>query len=656
MAVEKTFVIKVDTKGAVKSVDNLNKEIESTTESTEQFEGVIGQLDKMTGGLASGFTGLSKGLKKVTGSFKTMRGAIIATGLGALVLAVGALASAFTSSEEGQNKFNKMMLVIGSVVTVFTDKLADLGMLLINVFTNPIESLKSFGTSIKTFVMDKFDAVMKSVGLLGSAISKLFSGDFSGAFEDAKDGVIGLNNELNPAVILINGVIAGTKKLTQASKELAKQIADNARSASAIADKRAQADKLERDLILENAEAIKKRAELLNKAIDKEKFSLQERIDFLKEAGTVEDEIVNKQLTAAKLRLAAQVAENKLGKSTKDDLKKEIQLKANIIALESARLLKAREVSAQIIGLNTEAKAAEEAATNEKIAQEKALQDFKDGLRIKDKENKFADIEQERADRIKALEELKLDKETEQQMLIDVEQAFKEKKKIIEEEEKVIADEKLAAFLESELQKKELTLEEQKNEALAEVTRLNGTEEDKMRIRKKFADEETKIEGIKRDAEVDMAKSTFAGIANLLGENSKAGKAAAAAAALINTYQGITAELATKTTTPFGFALKLVNIASTAAIGFKSVKSILATNPKAGGGSATNPASGAASASPSAIPEPPAFNVVGASETNQLADAIGGQASQPVQAFVVSSDVTTSQSLDRNIVTSATIG
>ena len=656
MAVEKTFVIKVDTKGAVKSVDNLNKEIESTTESTEQFEGVIGQLDKMTGGLASGFKGLSKGLKKVTGSFKTMRGAIIATGLGALVLAVGALASAFTSSEEGQNKFNKMMLVIGSVVTVFTDKLADLGMLLINVFTNPIESLKSFGTSIKTFVMDKFDAVMKSVGLLGSAISKLFSGDFSGAFEDAKDGVIGLNNELNPAVILINGVIAGTKKLTQASKDLAKQIADNARSASAIADKRAQADKLERDLILENAEAIKKRAELLNKAIDKEKFSLQERIDFLKEAGTVEDEIVNKQLTAAKLRLAAQVAENKLGKSTKDDLKKEIQLKANIIALESARLLKAREVSAQIIGLNTEAATAKKAIDDEEIAQAKAVQDFKDGLRIKDKENKFADIEQERADRIKALEELKLDKETEQQMLIDVEQAFKEKKKIIEEEEKVIADEKLAAFLESELQKKELTLEEQKNEALAEVTRLNGTEEDKMRIRKKFADEETKIEGIKRDAEVDMAKSTFAGIANLLGENSKAGKAAAAAAALINTYQGITAELATKTTTPFGFALKLVNIASTAAIGFKSVKSILATNPKAGGGSATNPASGAASASPSAIPEPPAFNVVGASETNQLADAIGGQASQPVQAFVVSSDVTTSQSLDRNIVTSATIG
>ena len=38
---------------------------------------------------------------------------------------------------------------------------------------------------------------------------------------------------------------------------------------------------------------------------------------------------------------------------------------------------------------------------------------------------------------------------------------------------------------------------------------------------------------------------------------SAAGKATAAAAALINTYQGITAELATKTVTPFEFGVKL---------------------------------------------------------------------------------------------------
>ena len=53
---------------------------------------------------------------------------------------------------------------------------------------------------------------------------------------------------------------------------------------------------------------------------------------------------------------------------------------------------------------------------------------------------------------------------------------------------------------------------------------------------------------------------------------------------------------------------------------------------------------------------PPAFNVVGANQTNQLADAIGGQSQQPIQAFVVANDVTTAQSLERSIVNGATIG
>ena len=59
-----------------------------------------------------------------------------------------------------------------------------------------------------------------------------------------------------------------------------------------------------------------------------------------------------------------------------------------------------------------------------------------------------------------------------------------------------------------------------------------------------------------------------------------------------------------------------------------------------------------------AIPSaaPPAFNVVGASDTNQLASAIGGQSQQPVKAYVVANDVTTSQSMDRNIVDDASLG
>jgi hypothetical protein len=50
----------------------------------------------------------------------------------------------------------------------------------------------------------------------------------------------------------------------------------------------------------------------------------------------------------------------------------------------------------------------------------------------------------------------------------------------------------------------------------------------------------------------------------------------------------------------------------------------------------------------------PQFNVVGNSGANQLAQTLGSQ--QPVQAYVVASNVTTQQSLDRNIVNNASLG
>ncbi len=58
-------------------------------------------------------------------------------------------------------------------------------------------------------------------------------------------------------------------------------------------------------------------------------------------------------------------------------------------------------------------------------------------------------------------------------------------------------------------------------------------------------------------------------------------------------------------------------------------------------------------------PTPPVLpdvNTVGASGINQLADALGTQTQQPVQAYVVSNDVTTAQGLERNIVDGASIG
>jgi len=80
--------------------------------------------------------------------------------------------------------------------------------------------------------------------------------------------------------------------------------------------------------------------------------------------------------------------------------------------------------------------------------------------------------------------------------------------------------------------------------------------------------------------------------------------------------------------------------------------------------SAVGAAKGAASAaggggggggSVASAPAAPVFNVVGAAPENQLAQAIGDKDNKPQRAFIVASDVTSQQALDRNIVESASI-
>lgn len=158
---------------------------------------------------------------------------------------------------------------------------------------------------------------------------------------------------------------------------------------------------------------------------------------------------------------------------------------------------------------------------------------------------------------------------------------------------------------------------------------------------------------ILKEQELALAGETFGKIASLLGKNSKVGKAFAVGQALMNTYQGITAELATKAVTPYEIGLKVANIAFVASTGFKAVKNILSTNPmSSGGGSGGSNASASGGGSSSA----PQFNIVGQSSTNQLTATIAGQQNRPVQTFVVGSQVTSQQALDRNAQQNSVFG
>lgn len=160
-------------------------------------------------------------------------------------------------------------------------------------------------------------------------------------------------------------------------------------------------------------------------------------------------------------------------------------------------------------------------------------------------------------------------------------------------------------------------------------------------------------EAAAKEALLSKTASTATRAAELLGKNTAAGKALAIAAATINTYQGITAELATKTTTPFEIGLKIANVALIAATGFKAVKDIVSVKvPGSGGGGGSAPSIGSAGGGTSA----PQFNVVGNSGVNQLASVVANKEQPPIKTYVVASDVTSGQSLDRNIVKSASLG
>tara|TARA_B110000902_G_scaffold44915_1_gene50348 strand:- start:3394 stop:5130 length:1737 start_codon:yes stop_codon:yes gene_type:complete len=91
-----------------------------------------------------------------------------------------------------------------------------------------------------------------------------------------------------------------------------------------------------------------------------------------------------------------------------------------------------------------------------------------------------------------------------------------------------------------------------------------------------------------------------------------------------------------------------LSIGATLASAKKSISAIT-SNSKNPSGSSPSAGGGGGGA------QPPAFNVVGASGADQLADAIGGQSQRPSRAYVVSNDVTTAQELDRNIIEGSSI-
>jgi hypothetical protein len=530
-------VIDIDVKSAEaeKQIENLNEDLKQTE---EDLSGIEEAGDKMTGGLISGFKGMSKSVKSAIKGLKTLRGALIATGIGAFALAIVAVTTALTNSEAGQNRFAKWLTQISVVIGNVTDILGN------------------FGNAILSFVTGNFDEAAESIA-----------------------------------------------KVTEGIKNFGEETRKELAIAGELSDMRAKADKAERDLQVQRAKADRTRADLLEKAVNKEKFTVEERISFLEEAGRLEEEITNKEIKAAQLRLEARQLENSLSASTKEDLDEEARLKAELIQLETAKLTKQKEVTSQTIALKAEEAAALKAIEDEqrrvkeeqdKIDEEKKIaKDKKDEEAKKKKAEQDAEaakIKQERDARILAMD-------------IDIENRRTAAKKASVDAAISLFGAETAAGKAALIAKQVMAAQEMIQEARKTLT-----------------------------------------FSSLVAARSSAAVAEGTAqTAKIGFPQNIPMLIA--------YALQAVGIVQSISQAVGKSKSVASSIGGGGGagGSIQTPQIPTSSA-------PPAFNVVGTSGSNQLAGAIASQQQQPVKAFVVSNDVTTAQELDRNIVSGATIG
>tara|TARA_R100000231_G_scaffold139622_1_gene121730 strand:- start:7102 stop:8757 length:1656 start_codon:yes stop_codon:yes gene_type:complete len=535
-------------------VDNqkANADLEETNEELSvmqtNMEDVSETGDVLTGGLVTQFNNVKKSIGTAIKSLRTLKGVLIATGIGAFALAIGAVTAAFTSSEEGQNKFLKITQQIGVVVGNVTDIMSSFGNAILNV---------------------------------GKYLGARFRGDAEGAAE------------------AVDGIKNSFKDATDGIKNFGEETRKELKIAGELADATAKADKMQRNLLVDRAIADRERADLLEKAVDRTNFTLEERIGFLQEASSLEEEITNKEIALARTRLNVVQEQNKLSGSTKEDLELEAQLKAELIQLETARLTKQKEVTSQIIGLQNEEK-----ANKDKIAAENKAKEEKE-------------LAEEEAFFLAQREALATNEEAKTELLVT--KAIERYDALIEQAKKFGGD--------------VIALEKSKAEAIAEIT-------------KKSEDETGEIVEDGEKLKLGTIQKFVALGIGLATEGSNAAKALGIANAIIATYAGAAQALNNPlNVTPFQ---KAADVALVLATGFQQIRAIRQTEiPVLSVGGVT---AGGAGTAPVPQIQPPSFNVVGASPINQLTEAIAGQQERPVKAFVVAEDVTSAQELERKSV------
>ena len=577
------FEIIGKTDQAVKNVGKLNDEIKKTEKTTKKAKDEISgmaqvggeavkQIDKATGGLASKLVAVGKAAKL---SGKAMKTALISSGIGLAVVAVGLLVEYWDEIGEALGFINKDLenqaIEINKSVDSSNVKLASL--------KNQQTILELQGKStirIKNAIKEELlYQVQKNVELLKNLQTQLE------LEKNSRKEV----TFLEKAAFWVGTRLGSTTALALAARNITKENEKELELQEDINKASAQAESLKISLLQ------------MDKKANDEK---QKAADFAADAAKkLADEAALAEATAIEeiAKLEDEYFQSKLDKQTQEE---------NAVSEKYYALIQA----AKEYGISTteleEARQSELDLIN-KTYTEKAEQDEIDRLdsikKIQDDHKEFTDIER---------------------------------------------------------------LEQQEIEALAELDLLKATEDEKLAIKKFYADA---IQDVKdENAEVEKktsqellkqalgdAKQTFDMVGQLAGKDSKVGKAMAIASATISGIEGTMNAFTTAAGSPITKvfpAYPFVQAGLAGAVALKNIAAIKSIDPSGKGNTGSVPTSSGGGGA--AIP--PAFNVVGQSDTNQLADAIGGQSQRPSRSYVVSNDVTTSQELERNIIEGASIG
>jgi len=323
---------------------------------------------------------------------------------------------------------------------------------------------------------------------------------------------------------------------------------------------------------------------------------------------------------------------------------------------------------------NFEADQAVKAREKEKENGEKSKADRK-----KEKEERLAEKKKEAEELLRIQEEYakaSRDKQREEsyKALEDIEAATKANNDaLLSEQELAIQNENDAYKIKYDnAVKNGYDTEQLEIEHLNNLNNINLTfQEKKYNQDKEAADKEVEIEKQKEAAKQEIRMQGLDNVASigkslqvLAGKNkdvARAGiileNAAGIAKIIVNTMVANTKAAAAFPLTA-GMPFTAINTAAGAlsiAATIKATSTALSQIGGGGGGSAGSaPSMSAAGGAGGA--NAPQFNVVGSTGVNQLGGAIGNREAAPVQAYVVANNVTTAQSLDRNIIQSATLG